>query len=193
MAPTRRASSGRPSPAPYVQQKLSFGSSKPAASATTNKAKKSASTTASRKQTETPPSSVQAPELVEPEESSDEEVDEAATPTLPAAQLEPVKRETLDVNDKSGKYRSYWKEAQTRMGHQEPIHGKDESKVYGMLRVFDLSYEYGPCIGISRIERWTRAEVMGLEPPTEIRDILMTEEGTNDPRLAQCIYFESDA
>jgi len=193
MPATRRGSAERAGSAPYVQQKLSFTHSKPGASAAKG-AKKSASTPGSRKLTETPPPQA-APVLapVELEDSSDEEVDEVKTPTLPPKQITPVKRAKLDVNDKAGKFKGYWNEAQERMGHQDPVHGKDESKVYRMLRVFDLSYEYGPCIGMSRLERWERAEAMGLEPPSEVREILMTEEGTKDPAIAQCIYFETDA
>ncbi|KZP01508.1 hypothetical protein CALVIDRAFT_559322 [Calocera viscosa TUFC12733] len=188
MPATRRGSAGRAGSAPYVQQKLSFSHSKPGASAPA-KTKKSVSTPGSRKQTETPPP----PAYVELDESSDEEVDEVKTPTLPPKPVTPAKRAKLDVNDKAGKYKPYWKEAQQRMGHQDLIHGKDESKVERMLRVFDLSYEYGPCIGMSRLERWERAEAMGLEPPPEVREILLTEEGTKDAHLAQGIFFETDA
>lgn len=31
------------------------------------------------------------------------------------------------------------------------------------------SYEYGPCIGVTRLERWNRAEALGLNPPPEAR------------------------
>lgn len=29
------------------------------------------------------------------------------------------------------------------------------------------SYEYGPCIGVTRMERWDRAAALGLNPPVE--------------------------
>ncbi|KZT52378.1 hypothetical protein CALCODRAFT_502383 [Calocera cornea HHB12733] len=193
MPAARRDSAGRAGSAPYVQQKLSFSHSKPGASAPLGKTtKKSTSVPGSRKQTDTPPPPPVQEELLD-ESSDEEEEQEARTPTLPPKSVENVKRAKLDVQDKAGKFGPYWTEAQERMGHQDPVHGKDESKVYRMLRVFDLSYEYGPCIGMSRLERWERAEAMGLEPPPEVREILMTEEGTKDARLAQCIYFETDA
>ncbi|KAG8591076.1 hypothetical protein GDO81_000002 [Engystomops pustulosus] len=37
---------------------------------------------------------------------------------------------------------------------------------------FDLDWRFGPCTGITRLERWRRAEELGLTPPKNIRDIL---------------------
>ena len=34
--------------------------------------------------------------------------------------------------------------------------------------VLNRSYEYGPCIGMTRLERWERAHALGLNPPTEV-------------------------
>jgi len=49
------------------------------------------------------------------------------------------------------------------------VHGENESKFITILRTFDLSCEYGPCVGVSRLERWERANAMGLEPPQEVK------------------------
>ena len=38
-----------------------------------------------------------------------------------------------------------------------------------ILRVFDLSSKYGPCVGITRLQRWERAKKWGLNPPEEVR------------------------
>lgn len=32
------------------------------------------------------------------------------------------------------------------------------------------TYEYGPCIGLSRIERWEQARSLGKTPPAEVRN-----------------------
>jgi hypothetical protein len=45
---------------------------------------------------------------------------------------------------------------------------KSHNRVHHILRVFDLSSQWGPCVGISRLERWKRAEEWGLEPPVEV-------------------------
>lgn len=38
-----------------------------------------------------------------------------------------------------------------------------------ILRVFDLTPDYGPCVGVTRLQRWERAQEWGLEPPKEVR------------------------
>jgi hypothetical protein len=53
-------------------------------------------------------------------------------------------------------------------GMSFPVHGGNESKFVTILRTFDLSCEYGPCVGVSRLERWERAQDMGLDPPQEV-------------------------
>ncbi len=30
------------------------------------------------------------------------------------------------------------------------------------------SYEYGPCIGMTRLQRWERADALGLNPPLAV-------------------------
>ena len=40
------------------------------------------------------------------------------------------------------------------------------------LREFDLDTKFGPCIGISRMQRWERAERNGLEPPADVKDLI---------------------
>ncbi|NXL16636.1 DPOD4 polymerase, partial [Setophaga kirtlandii] len=49
-----------------------------------------------------------------------------------------------------------------------------------MLRRFDLSWEYGPCSGITRLQRWERAQELGLSPPGPIRDALLEHSDNPD-------------
>jgi DNA polymerase delta, subunit 4 len=42
------------------------------------------------------------------------------------------------------------------------------------LRLFDLDSSYGPFCGMPRLERWCRAEKLGLNPPKRVLDILST-------------------
>jgi DNA polymerase delta subunit 4 len=51
------------------------------------------------------------------------------------------------------------------------------------------SYEFGPCVGVPRLQRWERANAMGLRPPPEVRDILLTEEGATKPKFAQTVFY----
>ncbi|XP_053306573.1 DNA polymerase delta subunit 4 isoform X2 [Spea bombifrons] len=41
------------------------------------------------------------------------------------------------------------------------------------LREFDLNWHFGPCSGITRLERWQRAQELKLSPPETIRQILL--------------------
>ncbi|KAG6522119.1 hypothetical protein ZIOFF_019256 [Zingiber officinale] len=41
------------------------------------------------------------------------------------------------------------------------------------LRQFDMDMRYGPGIGLSRMDRWERADAMGLNPPAEVEAILL--------------------
>lgn len=52
------------------------------------------------------------------------------------------------------------------------------------MRIFDLNATYGPCTGMTRLERWQRAHDIGEEPPVELREILQTREGILDLRLS---------
>ncbi|KAI5806736.1 DNA polymerase delta, subunit 4-domain-containing protein [Peziza echinospora] len=54
-----------------------------------------------------------------------------------------------------------------------PIHQKDLSRDEKILRHFDMTSAYGPCVGISRINRWLRAWRLGLKPPVEVLKVLV--------------------
>ncbi|XP_038058221.1 DNA polymerase delta subunit 4-like isoform X2 [Patiria miniata] len=49
-------------------------------------------------------------------------------------------------------------------------------KEIDVLKQFDLCWEYGPCTGISRLERWERAEKHGMNPPDQVRRLIMKHE-----------------
>ncbi|KAK6356561.1 hypothetical protein TWF718_000912 [Orbilia javanica] len=53
-----------------------------------------------------------------------------------------------------------------------------------ILRHFDLSSQYGPCVGVTRFKRWERAERLGLGPPIEVLAVLLKVElgeGVEEP------------
>ncbi|KAI5347385.1 hypothetical protein L3X38_015264 [Prunus dulcis] len=41
-----------------------------------------------------------------------------------------------------------------------------------LLRQFDMNMAYGPCVGMTRLERWERACILGLNPPKEVESLL---------------------
>ena len=49
-----------------------------------------------------------------------------------------------------------------------------------MLRQFDMNMAYGPCVGMTRVDRWERALRLGMNPPTEIERLLKTEKVQQD-------------
>ncbi|XP_019848739.1 PREDICTED: DNA polymerase delta subunit 4-like [Amphimedon queenslandica] len=56
-----------------------------------------------------------------------------------------------------------------------------------ILRQFDLNLKYGPCLGMSRLERWERAQRFGLSPPVEVRNIVMSNHGNT--LYSECLWF----
>ncbi|KFZ12497.1 hypothetical protein V501_04209 [Pseudogymnoascus sp. VKM F-4519 (FW-2642)] len=69
----------------------------------------------------------------------------------------------------------YWKAREAdRLAprvHQEGL--STEEKI---LRYFDMSSQYGPCVGIPRRKRWLRAHRLGLAPPIEALAVLVKED-----------------
>lgn len=55
------------------------------------------------------------------------------------------------------------------------VHTKAETEIDKALRRFDLSYEYGPCVGFTRLERWERAHSLDLNPPIEVSNMACIE------------------
>ncbi|CEL96487.1 unnamed protein product [Vitrella brassicaformis CCMP3155] len=50
--------------------------------------------------------------------------------------------------------------------------GWDCSDEEYQLRQFDMDSKYGPCMGLTREERWKRAETFGKNPPPEILTLI---------------------
>ncbi|XP_066264458.1 DNA polymerase delta subunit 4-like isoform X2 [Branchiostoma lanceolatum] len=55
-----------------------------------------------------------------------------------------------------------------------------------LLKHFDLNSDFGPCIGIMRLERWERAEKFGLTPPMDVRDLIVQHPG--DEEYIHCLW-----
>eukprot|EP00035_Acanthoeca_spectabilis_P023948 m.451719 g.451719 ORF g.451719 m.451719 type:complete len:99 (-) comp20195_c0_seq1:172-468(-) len=48
-----------------------------------------------------------------------------------------------------------------------------------ILKDFDLNTEYGPCVGISRLDRWERAKRNGLNPPNDVLQLIQQNSGSS--------------
>ncbi|CAI7633977.1 unnamed protein product [Penicillium glandicola] len=73
----------------------------------------------------------------------------------------------------------YWQaQEQTRIAPSAHQQGMDvEEKI---LRHFDLSSQYGPCVGIARVKRWRRANQLKLNPPIEVLAVLLKGKNTKE-------------
>ncbi|KAI0452608.1 DNA polymerase delta, subunit 4-domain-containing protein [Xylaria acuta] len=111
-------------------------------------------------------------------DEADAEVEEKVQVEAPK-QGEPVREKTKaelradKVTDKQ--IDQYWhnieSERRTKRLHQENL-----SLAEKILRYWDVSSQYGPCVGINRLKRWQRADRLGLNPPVEVLAVLMQEE-----------------
>ncbi|MBN3281416.1 DPOD4 polymerase, partial [Polyodon spathula] len=57
-----------------------------------------------------------------------------------------------------------------------------------LLREFDLNWEFGPCTGITRLQRWHRADKLGLKPPAELKDVIINNTG--DSEYLNCLWHD---
>ncbi|KAL5536681.1 hypothetical protein ACEPAF_504 [Sanghuangporus sanghuang] len=96
----------------------------------------------------------------------------------------------LKVLEKNPRIQRLYNQTRTRMGDVPPVHAEKQTKIHHILRVFDTSYEYGPCIGMTRLQRWERAHALGLNPPPEVREILLSKQGLEEDEFKQCVFYD---
>ncbi|XP_064193873.1 DNA polymerase delta subunit 4 isoform X1 [Anguilla rostrata] len=70
----------------------------------------------------------------------------------------------------------------------EPLPLTQREKDLLELQQFDLDWRYGPCTGISRLQRWERAELYGLKPPQTVRDLLRRSGEETD--YTHCLWHD---
>ncbi|KAI0428125.1 DNA polymerase delta, subunit 4-domain-containing protein [Xylaria sp. FL1042] len=69
----------------------------------------------------------------------------------------------------------YWRDIESER-RTKRLHQEDLSLAEKILRYWDVSSQYGPCVGVTRLKRWQRADKLGLNPPVEVLAVLMREE-----------------
>lgn len=104
---------------------------------------------------------------------------------IPKVKVASVKESKLPHLDNEA-FRTYAMEI-IRSKKAEPVH-YTEDIIQQILKHFDLSSQYGPAIGMTRLERWNRASRLGLDPPQEIHAILTTVEGTQTSSIRDCLF-----
>ncbi|KAF5641274.1 GTP-binding protein beta subunit [Fusarium tjaetaba] len=78
--------------------------------------------------------------------------------------------------------KKYWKSIEDQWTTPR-LHQQGVSLSEKVLRYFDVSSQYGPCIGMPRIKRWKRAERLGLNPPIEVLAVLLKEESKGNDKI----------
>ncbi|KAF5533116.1 GTP-binding protein beta subunit [Fusarium mexicanum] len=100
------------------------------------------------------------------------------------AVLEPAKSELELQAEKvtDTQIKKYWKSIEGQWTTPR-LHQQGVSLSEKILRYFDVSSQYGPCIGMPRIKRWKRAERLGLSPPIEVLAVLLKEESKGNDKI----------
>ncbi|GAA5964605.1 hypothetical protein JCM3765_007638 [Sporobolomyces pararoseus] len=91
-----------------------------------------------------------------------------------------------DKKELSGLYGRLYKDAKKKMG--PPIHRDGMDDIETILLQFDHEETFGPCSRISRLERFERAQKLGLNPDPEIGDILRSQEGKNRKEYSESVF-----
>lgn len=83
---------------------------------------------------------------------------------------------------KDSQIKAYWR-AKEQERKAPRVHQESLSLDEKILREWDMSGQYGPCIGIARLKRWKRANTLGLEPPIEVLSVLLKSLDSGDAKM----------
>ncbi|KAI9809770.1 MAG: UV-damage endonuclease [Sarcosagium campestre] len=191
MPATRRTSHKLPSRS--GQSRLSFGTNnkvtKPTVSANQDLKK------GKSHQAKTKESVVEIPNA-SGENSDEDKVESAEVAVREQAEVEvkkvvemPEHAEAKKISD--AQLKRYWKRMEDERKAPR-VHQQDLNVNEKILRLFDLSSQYGPCIGIARLKRWNRAYNLGLNPPKEVLAILLKEEAKGNPKVERAYINVAD-
>lgn len=112
---------------------------------------------------------------------------EAAVAEQAQVEVKKIKGERTPEEERASKVtdaqiKRYWKEREAERKAPR-VHQGDVSLEEKILRLFDMSSQFGPCIGIARMKRWVRANKLGLEPPIEVLAVLLKEEEKGNDKI----------
>ncbi|PYI23100.1 DNA polymerase delta subunit 4 [Aspergillus japonicus CBS 114.51] len=189
MPPARRRG-GNTAATRSGQSTLSFGSksriTKPSAAPTTRSQKaKDLEPLVTALPEKEPVQSASEPEELKdtPTESSQPHVAELAVRQQARTEIEqPVSEEDQKASKLTERdLTRYWKQEEAKRRGPR-VHQNDLTTHEKILRHFDLSSQYGPCIGIARLRRWRRANTLKLNPPIEVLAVLLKESDDSKQR-----------
>ncbi|KAL7624182.1 hypothetical protein AAE478_005739 [Parahypoxylon ruwenzoriense] len=115
-------------------------------------------------------------EVLKEEEDEDEEAEEEEQEEeKPAVVADKSEAELRAEKISDRQISRYWDKLE-RERVTKRVHQEDLSLAEKVLRYWDVSSQYGPCVGITRMKRWKRADRLGLHPPLEVLAVLIKEE-----------------
>ncbi|KAI5467037.1 DNA polymerase delta, subunit 4-domain-containing protein [Mariannaea sp. PMI_226] len=122
-------------------------------------------------------------DVVPEEEQVEEEEEEEEEEPVPEIAAVPEKSDNELRAEKitGAQIKSYYKGIENQWKSPR-VHQEGLSLEEKVLRYFDVSSQYGPCIGISRKKRWLRADRLGLSPPVEVLAVLIQEEAKDNKK-----------
>lgn len=126
-----------------------------------------------------PERQIQTPTSEDVEEIEAQQPEEAAI-TQPEVEKSAAELSAEKVTD--AQIKRYWKGVEAARISKR-VHQEGLSQAEKVLRYFDVSSQYGPCIGIPRAKRWYRAEKLGLNPPIEVLAVLLREDGQGNKEI----------
>lgn len=124
----------------------------------------------------------------EPEAEPEQEV-EFEIPAPDEVIKEKVEAEYKAEKITTAQIKKYWRQVEAQR-LAPSIHQEDLDVGEKVLRYFDVSSQYGPCIGASRKRRWMRADRLGLNPPIEALAVLVQEELAGKDEGSQRAYID---
>ncbi|KAJ5645185.1 hypothetical protein N7507_011196 [Penicillium longicatenatum] len=177
MPPRRRAAAN-------AQSRITFGTqsrvTKPSTTPTTLHKGKDLDSKAPRTTDESASATPEPAQVVAPELSKPHITELAVRQPEPKQIRTPEEEQALKLSLKD--LRKYWNEKEPEKDRDRPFrwHQGGVNLEEKILRNFDQSSQYGPCIGMNRTQRWRRAQKLGLNPPIEVLTVLLKGEDIDE-------------
>ncbi|KAG4222694.1 hypothetical protein PC116_g28832 [Phytophthora cactorum] len=108
------------------------------------------------------------------------ENEEKSLVAQPEAQPEKSEAELRAAEITDRQIDQYWRKLE-RERIAKRVHQEGLTLAEKVLRYWDVSSQYGPYVGITRMKRWKRADKLGLNPPLEVLAVLQKEEAKGTP------------
>ncbi|TAQ89341.1 hypothetical protein B7494_g2310 [Chlorociboria aeruginascens] len=178
MPPTKRTRTASGLHAKGAQKTLAFGNTR-----VTKPVPKDSKSLSSKAKTEIP-NLVEAPqeEVVEGGNSKEKEGVNGIEEKEEEEEEEKNEEEQEALRVTDSMLRKYWR-GKEELRIAPRVHQADLKVEEKICREWDLSSQFGPSIGMTRLKRWNRAHKLGLQPPIEVLAVLLREEKKGNAKI----------